>query len=416
MKLLRPIIDWNARYILSENITIIKKSINTLIVDISLPAYTDSYQIKKIEWSSMEPSGYQWVNHLYKPIELNIDQSIQLTRFLAPRKLTDVFEKKELLKNAKLKEFITCMRSLGFLSEYQVSPNDRIKCKPGFGILTLAVGDQYIKMAAALAMSIKAQNKDIPFAIVTNDKKHNILKTYSEVFDKIITINLGDYHINEKVNPYYVKTNINVLTPFKQTLFLDADSILFQEGNIIKLVNNYGNCDIAPGVSLAIDDINDLPKKLPFNWGLTSQTLKDLGVKGRIARIHSYYFYMNGTKRTEDFCALTRDIYKDFSKSPKMQAYYSNHLTDEIPWFIASAFSPVTIFSHFHMPMGERMFFRNAMLERSVLAKHFEGITLVGKKLSPPLLKLYNEVVEMAAQKLKLPKITWNFNKDGSLC
>jgi len=111
------------------------------------------------------------------------------------------------------------------------------------GILILALGyPQYGRMAAALAQSIR-WHSDIPIALAYADGG---LPSNTKAFDKLIEIP-KEYWYTWHAEYFRPKVWLDKLTPFKETLYLDADIIWLphKEANINILLEELKDVDFA---------------------------------------------------------------------------------------------------------------------------------------------------------------------------
>lgn len=93
------------------------------------------------------------------------------------------------------------------------------------GIITIAYGDpKFLKMAKALALSLKNVNDNTPRAIVTDFFRDEELNS---LFDFIIDLN-PEYGYDHAQHAY-----LDIYSPFDITLFIDADSLVFKPLNIV---------------------------------------------------------------------------------------------------------------------------------------------------------------------------------------
>jgi len=83
------------------------------------------------------------------------------------------------------------------------------------GIITVAIGKKFAKQAKHLASSCILHSPHIPRAVLTDCRKY--LEPY---YDIII-----DYN-KEFGEPFETKTRLDLFSPFKKNLFLDADSLV----------------------------------------------------------------------------------------------------------------------------------------------------------------------------------------------
>jgi len=92
------------------------------------------------------------------------------------------------------------------------------------GIITIALGKKYAKQAIFLARSCMINSPHVLRAVVTDTP--DLLNDY---YDIIIPY-------NNKEDPFSVKTRLYELSPFEKTLYIDADSLVYN--NVDSFFNN----------------------------------------------------------------------------------------------------------------------------------------------------------------------------------
>jgi len=92
------------------------------------------------------------------------------------------------------------------------------------GILTIAIGKKYAKQAKYLAYSCMINSPNILRAVITD-----LPDSLNDYYDIIIPYNTQD-------DPFSLKTRLYEFSPFRKTLFIDADSLVF---NNIDFYFNY---------------------------------------------------------------------------------------------------------------------------------------------------------------------------------
>lgn len=98
----------------------------------------------------------------------------------------------------------------------------------GFIVLAQNTADvDYIKQAYALALSIHATQSETAISIITND---NVAEEYQEVFDQIIPIPWIDDTTESRYASEH-RWKIYHVTPYDETIVLDADMLLLQDIN-----------------------------------------------------------------------------------------------------------------------------------------------------------------------------------------
>ena len=90
------------------------------------------------------------------------------------------------------------------------------------GILLIATGHPYYAhMAVNLAVSIKYHDRDMPISIIQDGQGFTMLEGWKQ--DLFNVIEAPKEMLNG--DPYYLKLNLDKLTPYDKTLFLDVDMV-----------------------------------------------------------------------------------------------------------------------------------------------------------------------------------------------
>ncbi|MFO1000097.1 MAG: hypothetical protein U0936_07160 [Planctomycetaceae bacterium] len=161
------------------------------------------------------------------------------------------------------------------------------------GILTIANGSvPYYEMAKSLAISIRRFSPGIPIAVVTDNP--DALKSH---FDLVIP---SDPTRGKSVNQ---KLYIDLYSPFKKTLFIDSDCIVFTDLHYVFDAFEGGNCVIS-------NDVYDLshrnPRELDFSRLEKKTGLNELhGFNGGV-------YYVEAGTLSETAFRQARSILSDF--------------------------------------------------------------------------------------------------------
>ena len=98
------------------------------------------------------------------------------------------------------------------------------------GILTTAFGKRhYLKLALSLARSCHYHSPEIPLAIITDQPENRSLQHH---FDYVLPLGQDLGHSGDldwKGSGFMHKLYIDKLSPFKQTVFLDSDCLLYAD-------------------------------------------------------------------------------------------------------------------------------------------------------------------------------------------
>ncbi|MDA0323700.1 MAG: hypothetical protein O2923_13455 [Verrucomicrobia bacterium] len=105
------------------------------------------------------------------------------------------------------------------------------------GVLTFAQGkDVYFDMAVTFALSVRMTNPHLPLAVIT-DREDSVLNEY---YDFIIL------HRDDCGDGFVEKMYVNHYTPFRRTLYLDADMLVIKD-----IESTWDDLDGTPFVCLA---------------------------------------------------------------------------------------------------------------------------------------------------------------------
>lgn len=89
------------------------------------------------------------------------------------------------------------------------------------GVLLIAMGVHYSRLAFNLTKTIQKHNPGIKIAVITDCEDDFIL----EAFDQVIEPKLEHYVEGFMFNPFMLKTHIFDYTPFDKTIYLDVDTV-----------------------------------------------------------------------------------------------------------------------------------------------------------------------------------------------
>ena len=94
----------------------------------------------------------------------------------------------------------------------------------GKGILLIALGREYNKLAYNLTKSIKKHN-DLQVACITDSLDNE----FTDAFDIVIRPKACDYIEEMQFNPFKLKTFMYDYSPFDETIYLDVDAICLKD-------------------------------------------------------------------------------------------------------------------------------------------------------------------------------------------
>jgi hypothetical protein len=217
----------------------------------------------------------------------------------------------------------------------------------------------YALGAFNLALSIKHFNPSINITLVSDgEHKRHYRQEHYEVFDKIKDINLCDYiDFDGSFQPALAKININRYSDYKQTLYIDADSLVLQDLQPLfdKLKGNKFKSNVIEGYTQWTDE-ETFKSFFGVDFGLT---------------INSSWFYFEDKKAFDQANKYYSKSFPVDKIAPKWGGTYPDEL------FFNASITKLKIDPKVDFDV---MFFGNAIDKRtySEIEKDFYGFTLYG--------------------------------------
>lgn len=175
------------------------------------------------------------------------------------------------------------------------------------GFLTIAQNGKhdYVRMAYALAMSLKvSQTKYNKLSVIVNENEE-IPEKYLKVFDKIIYIDKPDedWKIQNKWSYF-------LLSPYDETIVLDTDMLFFTD------ISDWWDC--------MIYDLEFTSSVKTFEGDIIhSDYYRKTFTNNKLPNLYTALFYFKKTKEVESYFKLVElmfknwdDFYKKFLKEP----------------------------------------------------------------------------------------------------
>jgi hypothetical protein len=94
------------------------------------------------------------------------------------------------------------------------------------GIITIAMGKEYADYAKLLALCLHHHANDYPLAVLTDVEA----SYYDDLFDVVIPVPATEPF---RTDPFFLKLRLFDYSPYDQTLFLDADTVVFDNLEVV---------------------------------------------------------------------------------------------------------------------------------------------------------------------------------------
>jgi hypothetical protein len=288
------------------------------------------------------------------------------------------------------------------------------------GIILLALGQpHYGNYAANLAMSIKFNLPDMPIALLHDDTaiRHISGDKRIKLFDQLVEVPKEIYQVNGESRYIRTKNFLYSLTPFEETLFLDADIVLFPNvaDSISKLINELSEFDFSVS-SRGFYELDKLSDNTYSQWVKIEDVKKAYGLKkGRYYGLHSEFFWFKKTAKNDKFFSLVESITADFDSYKVIthdhsvhhsaislinevevrRAVFASGTPDELPYAIAMAKMKQYPHKDNFTPIYWELADYNKLIHKvKELYSQYIGLSWGGNRTPAETTKLYNLLVK----------------------
>ena len=201
------------------------------------------------------------------------------------------------------------------------------------GVVILALGHAYWgRWAYNLAMSIKFSSPKMPITLLYSDagKTHIHDVTF---FDKMIEIPPEHYTTNGRISYLRAKTCIYKLSPYKETVYLDADMIWLPQTPIDNLFDSLVDVDFTMA-NRGFMDLNDEDLSDTFGVWASPKHIKEVFnfKEGKFYNLSSEMIYF---KKKKNIGKLFSDASKYYDDETYNHVYFNGGMPDELPFTIA---------------------------------------------------------------------------------
>lgn len=255
------------------------------------------------------------------------------------------------------------------------------------GILIIATGHSYyLDMAVNLAASIKV-NGDIPICLVHDDRAYdNLSGVKKNLFDSVLLSQLPGF---------YLKTQLDLISPFDRTLYLDADTLILPNSNLKRFIGGLSGFNI----------INERKDKDHLIWADPAE-IRRLTGNATDPFYHCFsemVYFENGGANTSFF----EKVRKYYADPGVIYRSIADQVPDELAYISAMMEMKIKpdidnwcpVFWHFRNR-------RDSNLPAHMLAKKYVAYSLGGNVLPDYVKNTYNNLLSFYASKIGIKNLT----------
>lgn len=266
------------------------------------------------------------------------------------------------------------------------------------GILIIACGHPfYGRMGFNLAASIKSMEPDMPIALRWAGDALNHLKNYDllKVFDSVEQIPEHCYRIEGKNKWIRTKVFMYDLSPFAETIFIDADTIWFPKRKPSQLFKELEPAEI----TFANYTRHDLEKvKDEQVWAKLSEVKAAYGFdKGYYYALQSEFVYFKRSETNAAYFKKAKEIYDN----PKVNTIiFAGFVPDEFAFSVAALLCGIEPHKYPYFPTYWHPVHKK--IDRETLFDRHYILSVGGAFQSDYFKKLYDQLASVAFRKLRL--------------
>lgn len=270
------------------------------------------------------------------------------------------------------------------------------------GILIIATGHPYYgRMAYNLSMSIKAIEPDFPICLVHSERSLNHLSFLQRrFFDEMILLP------ESKVKGFACKLHLDELSPFKETLFLDADMAWLPKrgpSDLMIALSNYEYTGITEGYyDIDTNDRTEISKKYYF-WADVDEIIKKYELTGKIYQWRSEVIYFKKTDKVSKFFSDARKI--NANPNLKSLIMFGDQVPDELGINISAAIHGVHPHMYKWVPaLWPRLHGNNSTCFEEIYNRYYL-LSCGSNYATGDIKKLYDRIIKCAANKFQTQHI-----------
>lgn len=264
------------------------------------------------------------------------------------------------------------------------------------GIVIICLGHPYYgRMGHALAVTIKQSEPEIPIALIYNTEALQQLYGYDldKVFDQKIEAPTEAYTTQGKNTYVKCKTFLYDLSPFDETLFIDADTLWLPGRKPSALFDELAPYDYTMANNeffevAAINHDTDV-------WGHIKPVKEAYGMtEGKYYSLSSEVIYFKKTEAVKAFFDTAKSVFENPKTKPKV---FAGYIPDEYAFSVAQVITGMYPHTSPYHPSYWFSWHKNSKIYTPEQLSETYYIFSVGGKVYPHwIVNMYNRLVARA--------------------
>lgn len=268
------------------------------------------------------------------------------------------------------------------------------------GVLLIACGvDFYFQMAANLAMSLKYSDSNLPIHLVYHGDLSKI-NNRLHFFDSMSEAPQETFMKQGRKRYFKVKTHIYDLSPFDNTVFLDADLIWFQRPLMELVLNELMDVDFTIQNRQKFDLRNGVnPQYFWAKYSDVKQWGKDFD-NHFLYSLHSEFIWFKKTEANKIYFDQVKAFYDN---PPVTPTKFAGDVADELPFALSCMKLNVNPHKTPFVPVCWSQLDVKAGYDISKLKQNYYGYSVGGNAIAKQMSDTYNIMVGSYGNHYNLP-------------
>lgn len=271
------------------------------------------------------------------------------------------------------------------------------------GIVLISGGSPYYgSWAYNLAMGIRHSCRDLPITLLWKGGSKAFIEHYLSIFDKIIEI--PDEYVNNNGFKSYLKakTHLYELSPYDETIYIDADVMAHPYRCISNLFDELSECDITIG-NRGMCDLSTDPRLIWAKLDSMREKFGDI----KIWNLSSEFMYF---KKTEKVKVFFEEAQKAFADPGIEYTRFAGTVPDELAFQIAIIKTGIEPHKEKFLPFYWEHFENKNITQQNFITSEWYGYSIGGNIVTASQKSIYDNLATIYAKGfgVRFPFLSYN--------
>lgn len=249
------------------------------------------------------------------------------------------------------------------------------------GVVIIALSNPYyIHCMYNLVLSLKAQDRNIPITVVTDDKFDHLFDVQKFMIDHVVRM--------DGANAFAIKTNLYDLSPYDRTLYLDADMIWNPAKSLTEFLQSL------KGIDFTIANRGESTEK--YEWADLKE-FKEKAELNQVLSLSSEVIYFEKGEKAKQVFKSASEFY---SSNDVVRRRLGTSQPDEPSFVVGMKKAEVKPHAVPYSPSYWSGSYPNQFISQRDIQSRFYLVSMGGAYQDRNVVNLYNRYALIAGEKL----------------